>query len=844
MPKSKHLYLLLILLLNFTCVIAQKNVGEISLKTVLLEIEQKHRIVFNYIEDEIAVFKLTPPEENWELSQKIDYITRQTNLHFKVFSDKYYTIYNNPKFDKPLCGFLVDEQTLEPIENAFITIENTAVQVSSNVDGFFELPIISTNDISIIHQSYEPLRIAPRKLYDPGCPQVLLKPHVSPLTEVIAHQFMTSGIAQKKDGSLKIKPKKFGLLPGLIEPDVLQTLQQLPGVNSTDETISNLSVRGGSHDQNLFLWNGIRMFQTGHFFGLISVFNPSLTHEITFTKNGTSAFFGESVSSLVNISTHNEKIEKTGARLSANMISAEANARLQLSKKAYIEISGRRSLTDFINSPTYQKFNDRVFQNTIITDLNANTPNNISSNKRFYFYDLTFHYFQKIAAKHELSVDAITIRNTLGIDQYKTDAEKFSRWGQENYGAALQWKSQWNQHHQTQIQLSTSSYKLNAFNESVTDNQTTQQSNEVLNYGIKIKHEYQFSESWSLNLGYVLDELGVANSDQINEPEFNRNIKNVSRNHAGITEFEYKPKHNKTRLSWGTRFNYYSKFGLLRTEPRFTWQQSLTENWSLNLSGEFKSQSLQQIIDQQRDFLGLEKRRWIMADEKNIPLQKSKQIGIGLSFKNKSWLLNLENFYKKVDGITAPEEGFQNQFEFSKSAGEYEIFGSEIFIQKNFKKWYTWLSYTFNQNTYWFANLYDQKFPNNYELVYSLTNAVIYDWKSLKIAVGSRWHSGKPYTTPASYVVNNTNPANPTIDYNSPNNKRLSDYFQLNASASKTWKTEKGPSIEVGVSVLNILGKRSLIHRYYRINATGDGIENVDIYALGRTPNLSVKFSF
>ena len=45
---------------------------------------------------------------------------------------------------------------------------------------------------------------------------------------------------------------------------------------SVDESVANINIRGGTHDQNLFLWNNIRMFQTGHFFGLISAFSFAL----------------------------------------------------------------------------------------------------------------------------------------------------------------------------------------------------------------------------------------------------------------------------------------------------------------------------------------------------------------------------------------------------------------------------------------------------------------------------------------------------------------------------------------------------------------------------------------
>jgi hypothetical protein len=47
------------------------------------------------------------------------------------------------------------------------------------------------------------------------------------------------------DGSTVLNTKKFGILPGLVDPDVLQSIQALPGVESTNESIANINVRGG-----------------------------------------------------------------------------------------------------------------------------------------------------------------------------------------------------------------------------------------------------------------------------------------------------------------------------------------------------------------------------------------------------------------------------------------------------------------------------------------------------------------------------------------------------------------------------------------------------------------------
>ncbi|MEY2629468.1 MAG: hypothetical protein RLZZ469_363, partial [Bacteroidota bacterium] len=319
--------------------IAQKDRKEIPLKNILGLISKDHQVRFSFIEDEIVVYALTPPDKNWSLEEKINYLKRITRLQFKRISEKYFTIYDDKKVDKPLCGYLIDAVSGKGIENALIKIENTDFTTFTEANGHFTIPKISSEKIQIQHQGYQTFSISPEALNVPDCPKFQLQPILQNLDEVITHRYLTTGISKKNDGTIVIKPKKFGLLPGLIEPDVLQTMQQIPGIISIDETISNINVRGGTHDQNLFLWNGIRMFQTGHFFGLISAFNPSLAQNITISKNGSSAFFGESVSSLIDISSQNSNTENTNASLSSNMISAEFYTKVKISDNSNFTFS-------------------------------------------------------------------------------------------------------------------------------------------------------------------------------------------------------------------------------------------------------------------------------------------------------------------------------------------------------------------------------------------------------------------------------------------------------------------------------------------------------------------------
>lgn len=823
---------------------AQDEKVALPLKEVLEQIGQQHHVKFNFIEDEIVVFKIVPPAHHLNLREKINYIKNATHLKFVVTDQKYYTIYNDKKVDKPLCGYLLDQDTKQPIENAVVQIVNTNTVAASNALGYFELPIVSPNAVSFRHQSYIRKEINVKDLYVSNCPSIFLTPFSQELSEVVTTRFLTSGISKKKDGSISIAPKKLGLLPGLIEPDILQTLQQIPGISSTDETISNLNIRGGTHDQNLFLWNGIRMFQTGHFFGLISAFNPSIAHTISVTKNGSSAFFGESVSGLIDMSTHARTIEDTKSSFSTNLISSELYGKVKITPKASIEISGRRSITDFFSSPTYKNYRDRIFQNTVITDLTNTAINPVKSDEHFYFYDLTLQYQQKIGKKHELWVDAIGIRNNLSVEQVRNTIEKNSTLTQEHLGGSILWKSVWNDKNSSEIQVSSSYYNLAATNESIRNNQILDQTNAVLDFGIRVKNTHKISENVLLNAGYQLDEIGVTNSDKINTPAFSRKIKEVSITHTGIAEIRYQSTNKQSLLNFGSRINYYESFDRLIVEPRAQFNQVLSKTLSIEILAEQKSQTLSQIIDLQQDFLGIEKRRWTLANNTSIPIERSNQIGVGLAYKTPQWLITWDNFFKKVSGITSAGQGFQNQFEFSKEIGSFEVLGTELLVQRNFKKWNAWLSYSYNDNKYRFPSFSTVFFPNNFELTHVVSAAVIYEWKQIRMALGGKWHKGKPYTETDGNSLNLSNPVNPEIVYKTPNTANLPDYLQFNFSASKDWKLNSRISLQSSISILNLFNKSNIIQRYYRVNAAQDGIESVNTYSLRRTPNVNLKINF
>ncbi|WP_242661184.1 carboxypeptidase-like regulatory domain-containing protein [Flavobacterium johnsoniae] len=823
---------------------AQNKGKVVSIKKIIFEIEQQHQVSFNYTEDNISGLEIMPPKKTFSLQQKLDYLSKNTNLSFENIGNQFINIYKKEKEFPTICGYVFSSSDKKPIENANISLLNKT-QTATDVKGYFEIKKGDKNIILSAHVGYITKRIAANSQDVENCLQIVLEPEVTELHEIKANAILASGISKNKDGSLEIKPKKFGILPGLIEPDALQTMQQIPGVNSIDESVSSINVRGGTHDQNLFLWNGIRMYQTGHFFGLISVFNPNLAHTISIYKNGSSAFYGESVSSVVAISSTPETAEKNSFSAGINMINADVYAKYNVSKKSYIEISARKSITDFVETPTYKEYFNKVFQNTTITDFSDKQNVNYKSDKKFGFYDATLKFAQKIGNKDQLILDLITIKDNLEVFQsatvYDMNKSENNVLRQQNYGGNLSWKRNWNSFNTTKINVYNSAYELLANQKNSLGNQIVIQENTVNNNGINLENNHIINSKFSFNDGYQFNEIGITNLEEVTNPDFYRKVKDVLRTHALIAEGKYNDTISRIYFKAGMRINYIEKFKKYIAEPRIQFSCGINKNLNLELLGELKSQNVQQIIELQKDYFGIEKRRWIVSNNSTIPIQKSRQLSLNLFYKKGDWLLDIENFYKKVTGITTSSQGFQNQLEFVRTTGDYEIWGSEMLIQKKMNHFLTWLSYTYNHNNYHFSNYEYPSFPNNFELMHTVSWAAIYEKNNFKIALGTKWSTGRPKTPPDNSQIDNSNPV---LVYKKPNSANVHIFSQVNLSSTYKWETANGIQYKLGVSILNILNRKNEISEYYRISSLTNSIEEVETFSLQRTPNLSFRISF
>ncbi|BAO75747.1 TonB-dependent receptor plug domain-containing protein [Winogradskyella sp. PG-2] len=659
------------------------------------------------------------------------------------------------------------------------------------------------------------------------------------LSEVMLSGYIVKGVNKLSNGSFEIDISDFDILPGLVDTDVLQAVQAFPGIQSINETVSNINIRGGTHDQNLILWDDIKMYQSGHFFGLISMFNPQITERVALTKNGSGTEYTDGVSGTIAMETDKNISTSFKGSLGINFIDANGFADIPTGKKSSLQVALRKSMSNFTETPTYNNFFERISQDT---EVENNTMDIINSDKEFDFYDASLRWIYKMSATEELRINFINVANELVFNENtminQNEDSRESSLTQNSIAGAVQYSKIWNRKWRTNFEVYETDYKLKSVNSNILDAQRFLQENKVSETSVKLKADYTVNDKLQLLNGYHFVETEITNLDDVDNPLFRSLISEVVRTHGVFSQLSYRSKDRNTNLNSGLRYNYIGKFDKHLLEPRLSFSHKFLDHFSVEVLGEFKHQTSSQIINFQNDFLGIEKRRWQLSNDEDIPVISSRQASLGLSYNKSGWLISADVYYKKVKGITTQSQGFQNQYEFVRTSGFYDVRGVDFIVRKQMNNFNSWFSYSYMNSNYHFNALPETSFPSNFDVTHALTFGTNYTSKRLKMSAGLNWNSGRPKTSPVlgNEIIDNE------INFDTTNSDQLQAYLRVDISALYNFKLGKTKFANLGVSIWNLLDKNNVINNFYRFN--GDSVDEIKQQSLGITPNVVFRVNF
>ncbi len=655
------------------------------------------------------------------------------------------------------------------------------------------------------------------------------------LDEVVITGYLTHGISKNWNGSFTLKPKELEILPGLTEADILTSIQELPGVISPNETATELDVRGGTPDQNQIIWDGITIYHRGNLFGMISPFNPNIAQNVIFYDKGTNPRYGERISSVIDIRTNNDIPAKKSIGFGLNGTNADAYFETPFIKnKLSLSMSYRRSYQGLFETGTFQKIEQKVFQNSAILD-------NGTSEEKFSFQDYNIKINYKLNENNTLLASFIHIDNDLNhvYNFIESNTESRDLMDSENEGYSIHWNKKWDNKINQVTKLSYSSYWLNYhFTHNGIENKISEfdKKNQI--------KEYDFSTEVSipainnkLNLGYQTTFKNVNYAflevkDSNSSPD-----KNDSRIDSQALYLNYSDRNAKQwDFDFGIRANYYGKLNSFRLEPRIVLVKNVDNNLKIQATGEIRNQIIYQIEKSTPGDLSFENKLWRLANGREAPIINSHHVSLGTLYHQDGWSFDFDSYYKKNKGISFPSLPLLDGTSIRYLTGEQRIYGIDFYVKKDFHRIKTWVSYTINETDDKIDGLNNGNyFTDSNEINHAISTSIAYKLRQFQIALSWKWHTGKPYT---SYK---TDPNDNTVNFLGLNTERPPDYHSLDVSSVYSFSFSKRSSVngKVGLSIRNLYNRENILVREYTGNSIpGDHILIADYYSLQITPNV------
>ncbi len=198
--------------------------------------------------------------------------------------------------------------------NYFLTAAAGSKQITARVLGYksvtlkFELRSDTVIDIRLLVSPYE-------------------------LMEVRIISDSTKSVERTDLGNFVVTPAAIRETPKLFsEPDLLKSLQMLPGVSFGKEGTSDIYVRGGGAGQNIIIADGCYFFLPGHLLGIVSPFDLDFLESAELYKDYIPAGIGGGASSIIDLDFRKPHSDSLGAQLRLGLLSSGVTLEVPFNK--------------------------------------------------------------------------------------------------------------------------------------------------------------------------------------------------------------------------------------------------------------------------------------------------------------------------------------------------------------------------------------------------------------------------------------------------------------------------------------------------------------------------------
>ena len=693
---------------------------------------------------------------------------------------------------------------------------------------------------------------------------------------------------------IKMVPTIFG------ETDVLKVLQLLPGVQSGSEGMNGMYVRGGGPDENLFLLDGVPLYNVNHLGGFFSAFNSDAIKTVTLYKGSFPAHFSGRISSVLDITTNNGNDKAIHGSINIGAIASKISIEGPIIKeRTTFSFSARRTYFDILMKP-------------ILGAITIGTGGG-KVDFGYYFYDLNgkishkfndrSHLYASIYMGDDRLYANINIGDGMFSDySYSESLNMGYNWG--NLTSALRWNYVINPQLFMNITASYTRYR-NRLDFGLTSDNTwpdatygtmrsTTDASMDYNSGISDltaradfdytplpEHNIRFGGSFTQHLfqpevsGVKMDITGTL--DSLNEHYDTI----VGQSRIGAQEFMIYAEDDYSitdaiKLNAGMAISGFLVQGkpYFNPQPRLSGRYMLTDDLSLKAGYAYMTQYLHLLSSSN---ISLPTDLWVPVTKRISPMH-SHQVAAGLFYSWRSIIdFSIEGYYKWMNNLMEYRNGSSFWggsvgWEDKVCLGRGWAYGFEVLAQKSVGDITGWIGYTWSKTTRQFDKPGQElnnglPFPAKYDRRHDISIVLTYK-PSKQFDISATWvySTGNTATLATQEIpADDYDPSDTYFDFSplsglfndgtylpyveSRNNYRLPVYHRLDVGVN--FHKEKRHGVRTwSVSVYNLYNRKNpfLVYERGRLISIYEGSSSkaqlVKLSLFPIIPSVSYSFKF